>query len=168
MAQAAIDTSKLPRIEGSRIAVLLSKWYPEHVQSMRDKCIELLNKQGASRIDQHVLPGTLEFPFAAQQLVRRYDDLDAIVCLSVVLEGDTKHFDLIMQACAQGLTSVGRDSGVPVINEILPVTDISQAIARCGDDEFNKGIEAGAAAIEMISWCRKLKRDSQSDTLGFG
>ena len=167
MAQEAINISNLPRLDGARVAILLSKWYPDCVHSMRDKCVHLLKQQGVDRIELHVLPGTLEFPFAAQQLVRSCNDIDAIVCLSVVLEGDTKHFDLIMQACAHGLTSVGRESGVPVINEILPVSDLSHATARTADDDLNKGIEAAVAALEMIAWCRSLKNRSSNDAMGF-
>lgn len=167
MAQEAIDLSKLPRLEGARVDILMSKWYPEYVRSMRDKCVCLLTEHGVDRVVEHVLPGTLEFPFAAQQLIRNFDEIDAIVCLSVVLEGETKHFDLIMQACAHGLTAIGRESGVPIINEILPVSDLSHAEARTADDEFNKGIEAAVAAIEMIEWCRDLKNRTAIDSLGF-
>ena len=44
----------------------------------------------------------------------------------------------------------------PVIVEVLPVFDIKDAHARAGNDEFNKGYEAAAAAIEMIAWRRAL------------
>ena len=44
----------------------------------------------------------------------------------------------------------------PIIVEILPVFDIDQARRRSADDEFNKGIEAAVAALEMVFWRRQL------------
>ena len=41
-----------------------------------------------------------------------------------------------------------------MIVEILPVFTEQQAIDRASDDEFNKGIEAAVAAIEMVAWRR--------------
>jgi 6,7-dimethyl-8-ribityllumazine synthase len=44
----------------------------------------------------------------------------------------------------------------PVVVEVLPVFNMEEAEARAGDNEFNKGYEAAAAAIEMIHWRRSI------------
>ena len=46
---------------------------------------------------------------------------------------------------------------MPILNEVIPVTEIAQAESRTADDEFNKGIEAAAAAVEMIDWNRRQR-----------
>ena len=74
----------------------------------------------------------------------------------MVLKGDTFHFEMIIDECVRGLGEVSRAARVPIINEILPVTELAQAQARAAADEFNKGIEAAAAAIEIIHWRRRL------------
>ena len=66
------------------------------------------------------------------------------------------HFEMILDECVRGLGEVSRRERIPVINEILPVTDIAQAEVRTADDDLNKGIEAAVAAIEIIGWRRKL------------
>ena len=154
MIQSVITTNELPNITGASIDLLLSKWYPDLVQSMRDKCARLLYRHDAKSVRYHVLPGTMEFPYAAQILSEQAPFPDAIICLSVVLKGETRHFDMIINACSQGLTDVARQTKIPIINEILPVSTLDQAKARSADDEYNKGLEAAAAAIQMIDWKR--------------
>ena len=161
--QQAIDLDALaPLSDGARVAILRSKWYGEIVQSLYDKCAAVLRAKGVSRIESHILPGCFEFPYAAAQLTsepanKAQPPLDAIICLGVVLKGDTYHFEMIVDECVRGLGEVSRSALVPIINEVLPVTDIAQAQARAADDEFNKGIEAAAAAIEIIHWQRQLR-----------
>ena len=167
--QQAIDVAALPNVPGAKVVILRSKWYAEIVDSLHAKCAATLAAKRVKKVATHVLPGSFEFPIAAELLMRRVyrhgpsggtglfeSPPDAIICLGVVLKGDTYHFEMIVDECVRGLGSVSRKYGVPIINEVLPVTDIAQAEARAADDEFNKGIEAAAAAIEIIHWYRNL------------
>ena len=155
--QNAIDIDALPYIQGgANVVILRSKWYAELVGSMHRKCAAVLAAKGIDDVTAHVLPGSFEFPYAANELVQRQPSPDAIICLGVVLKGDTYHFEMIVDECVRGLGVVSRAARVPIINEVLPVTAIAQAEARAADDEFNKGIEAAAAAIEIIHWRRHL------------
>ena len=152
MAQEALDLTQLPQLPDARIAILLSKWYPKQVKSMCAKCVEVLRDCSIREIDTHTLPGTFEFPYAAGELAVLASPPDAIICFSVVLKGDTMHFEMIIDECVRGLGEVSREHRIPIINEILPVTDIGQADSRSANDDFNKGIEAAVAAIEILHW----------------
>ena len=153
--QQAIDIDALPRLAApTRVAILRSKWYGEIVGALHDRCVEVLEAKGVDRIESHTLPGSFEFPYAANELAHGERKPDAIICLGVVLKGDTYHFEMIVDECVRGLGEVSRAMRVPIINEVLPVTDIAQAESRAADDPFNKGIEAAAAAIEIIHWRR--------------
>ena len=156
--QQAIDIAALPTLVGSTTVVILqSKWYAEIVGSLHAKCVEILQAKGVDNIVTHTLPGSLEFAFAANEVVETHPDVDAIICLGVVLKGDTYHFEMIIDECVRGLGEVSRRARVPIVNEVLPVTELAHAQARAADDEFNKGIEAAAAAIEIIHWRRQIK-----------
>ena len=154
--QQSIDIAALPHIAGARVALLCSKWYGDIVAALRSRCTAVLRANGA-RVEAHTLPGCFEFPFAANELAQRSPAPEAIVCLGVILKGDTYHFEMIADECVRGLGAVSRQWRVPIINEILPVANIAQAEARAGDDDLNKGIEAAAAAIEIIDWRRRLR-----------
>ena len=123
------------------------------------------------------LPGCLELPLAARDLLaedaRNLGDLpdnkaenrgenkaenkiDAIVCFGIIVKGDTLHFEMISEESMRGLGSVMHDFRRPILVEILPVFEMQQAIDRSSNDEFNKGIEAAVAAIEMVAWRRSI------------
>ena len=151
----AIDVDALPRVEAARVAVLRSKWHAEIVEAMYAACARVLQAKGV-RHAGHLLPGCFEFPYAANALCDSRHPPRAIICLGVVLKGETHHFEMILNECVRGLGDVSRRRRVPIINEILPVTDIAHARARAGADEWNKGVEAAAAAIEIIHWQSRL------------
>lgn len=154
-----VDLSHLPAIDGhGRIAILKSKWYPELVNSLASTCVEVLSQYGYRDIDVHTLPGSLELPLAARDLLAEDTDrtIDAVICFGVIVKGDTYHFEMISNECMRGLGEVMHEFRRPVVVEVIPVFDIADAEARCADDEFNKGIEAAAAAIEMVAWRRSV------------
>jgi 6,7-dimethyl-8-ribityllumazine synthase len=157
MAQFAIDLTRLPKIDSpGRVAILKSKWYPEVVDSLSDTCEQVLRDKGFSRVEVHTLPGSLELPLAAADLLEADPgrEIDAVICFGVILKGETLHFEMITNECMRGLGDVMQRYRRPVIVEILPVLEMEHAEARAADDEFNKGYEAAAAAIEMIHWRR--------------
>ena len=152
-----VDLSGLPRVESpGTIHILCSKWYPELVQSLSNTCERVLREQGYSSVVVHTLPGSLELPLAARDLLAEDigRDIDAIICFGVIVKGETYHFEMISNECIRGLGDVMHEFRRPIIVEVIPVMDIAHAAARSADDEFNKGIEAAVAAIEMVAWRR--------------
>ncbi len=159
MAQSTVDLSNLPAIDNpGRIEILKSKWYPKLNDRLASTCVQVLESHGYRQIGVHTLPGSLELPLAAADLLAADADgrIDAIVCFGVIVKGETLHFEMITDECMRGLGEVMRQYRRPIIVEILPVLEIAHAEARAGTDEFNKGYEAAAAAIEMIAWRRKV------------
>lgn len=159
MARTVVDLSGLPAVtDPGRVAILRSKWYPEIVGSMSDVCEAVLRERGFERVEVHTLPGSLELPLAARDLLAAdsVGEIEAVICFGVIVKGDTLHFEMISSECMRGLADVMHSFRRPVIVEVLPVFDIEDARIRSADDEFNKGYEAAAAAIEMIAWRRSI------------
>ncbi len=159
MAQTAVDLSKLPVIENpGRIAILKSKWYSELVDNLARTCEEVLREKGYTRVETHTLPGSLELPLAAADLLATdpANEIDAVICFGIILKGETLHFEMISNECIRGLGEVSLKYRRPVVVEVLPVFNMEEAEARTGDNEFNKGYEAAAAALEMIHWRRSI------------
>jgi 6,7-dimethyl-8-ribityllumazine synthase len=153
--QQGIDETKIPRIEGSKIAILKSRWYPDVVESLADACRTALKKAGCSSVSEHTLPGVFELPFAVHRLVRKIGQrFDAIICLGVVLKGDTFHFEMITPEVFSGLARLSLEIDIPILVEILPVLELGHAVERAGKNEFNKGLAAASAAAEIIAWRR--------------
>jgi 6,7-dimethyl-8-ribityllumazine synthase len=153
--QQGIDETKIPRIEGAKIAILKSRWYPDVVESLADACRTALKKAGCSSVSEHTLPGVFELPFAVHHLVRKIGQrFDAIICLGVVLKGDTFHFEMITPEVFSGLARLSLEIDIPILVEILPVLELGHAVERAGKNEFNKGLAAASAAAEIIAWRR--------------
>ena len=159
MAKTVVDLSGLPKVENpGRIAILQSKWYPEIVGGMSNVCARVLAEHGYPQVEVHTLPGSLELPLAAADMLAEDTErsIDALICFGVIVKGETLHFEMISAECMRGLSDAMLKYRRPVIVEVLPVFDIEDARARAADDEFNKGYEAAAAAIEMIAWRRSI------------
>jgi 6,7-dimethyl-8-ribityllumazine synthase len=155
MAQTTYQLNNLPRVANARVAIVCSKWYGDISESMSKRCVEVLQAAGCHEPEVHILPGCLELPLAVRRLVRRDPTIEAVVVFGVILKGDTYHFEIVKDLCMSGLEKVGFECDIPIINEILPVVAIEDAYKRAGDNDSNKGLEAGIAAVEIIDWRRR-------------
>lgn len=96
------------------------------------------------------VPGAFELPLVCQRIAMQRH-CDAIIAIGAVVRGDTPHFDYVAGNCARGLADVALKFDLPVVFGVLTVDTMEQALARCGDDQHNKGAEAALTAIEMVS-----------------
>lgn len=152
--QVELDSKTMPKIPGAKVAILQAKWYREPLDRMVQKTIDLLVEAECPKPKVHILPGSLELPLAAQALMRT-EKYDAIICFGAIMKGETYHFDMIMNMCAEGFNRVMLEEGVPIIMEVLPISSNEQLEARSQDNSFNKGIEAAMATAEIIDWRRR-------------
>ena len=60
-----------------------------------------------------LVPGVFEIPLAAKKLLGR-QDVDAVVTLGAVIEGETKHDEIVMQHASRKLIDLSLDYGKPV------------------------------------------------------
>ena len=86
----------------------------------------------------------------AQKLAQR-QDIDAVICLGCVIQGETRHFDFICNAVALGITEVNLKYDKPVIFGVLTTQTQKQAMDRAGGKHGNKGDEAAITAIKMLN-----------------
>jgi len=135
---------------GSRVAVVVARFNEMITARLAEGAKAGLVAHGVAEdaIDVAWVPGAFEIPLVARRMAAsgRYD---AVVCLGAVIRGDTAHFDLVANEAARGIAEVARDTGVPVIFEVLATDTLVQAEARAGGDHGNKGWEAAEAALEM-------------------
>jgi 6,7-dimethyl-8-ribityllumazine synthase len=79
-------------------------------------------------------------------------EVDAVICLGCVIQGETKHFDFICHAVAQGITDISIKFNKPVIFGVLTPNTQEQAMDRAGGKHGNKGDEAAITAIKMLAF----------------
>ena len=149
---------------GMRIAIVAGRFNDHVTKPLLEGATEALRDLGLGSVPVHWVPGAFEIPLVAQRLAGS-GGFDAVICLGAVIRGDTPHFDFVAGECAAGVARVALDTGVPCIFGVLTTDDLSQAMARAGGAEGNKGAEAARTAVEMVDLLRMLPAvpDAESD-----
>ncbi|WP_339896778.1 6,7-dimethyl-8-ribityllumazine synthase [uncultured Gilvimarinus sp.] len=140
-----------------KYALIVSRWNSFVVESLKDGALDTLRRHGISEdnVTIYYAPGAFEFPLVAQKIAAK-GEFDAIIALGAVIRGGTPHFDYVAGECTKGLSQVSLNAGVPITFGVLTVDSIEQAIERSGTKAGNKGVEAAATALEMVSLLGKI------------
>ena len=143
--------SKDKDIKKYHFGIVVSEWNEEVTESMFEGAISTIISMGGDRdkIIRLNVPGSFELTMGAQHLANQ-DRIDTVICLGCVIQGETRHFDFICQAVAQGITAVGLKYNKPVIFGVLTTNTLQQALERAGGKYGNRGDEAGATAVKML------------------
>jgi 6,7-dimethyl-8-ribityllumazine synthase len=143
-------------VAGTRVAIVASRYNARYVNSMlRAAKAELAKAKVAAEVVR--VPGAFEIPAVASALARRLTNpIDAILCLGVILRGETTHAENIAQAVTGALAQLQVEHSLPVIHEVLLLENVQQARERCLDARHNRGIEAARTAIEMTRVMRRV------------
>lgn len=145
------STGALPDVSQKKFAVLVAEWNTDITEALAEGAIATLLKYGASEenIVKKYVPGSYELSFGAQVMAQR-TDIDAVIAIGCVIQGETRHNDYINNAVAQGLTEVSLKYNKPVIFGVLTPNTHQQALDRAGGVHGNKGDEAAITAIKML------------------
>ena len=135
-----------------RFGIVVSEWNDQVTESLYSGAFQTLLGAGADRekIERVNVPGTFELSLGSQWMAERAE-IDAVICLGCVIQGETRHFDFICDAVADGITNVGLKFNKPVIFGVLTTDNMKQALDRAGGKHGNKGDEAAATAIKMLA-----------------
>lgn len=135
-----------------RVVIVVSKWNPTITEALYEGALSVLKGVGVrpENILRYEVPGSYELPAGANIALNKHYNLDGVICLGCVIQGETRHFEFIAQAVAQGLMQVGLNHNKPVIFGVLTPDNMDQALARAGGALGNKGAEAAVALLDMI------------------
>ncbi|MBR3578402.1 MAG: 6,7-dimethyl-8-ribityllumazine synthase [Bacteroidales bacterium] len=135
-----------------KIGIIVSRWNQEVTDALKEGAMQTLLEAGVAR--QNILdfevPGSFELPSAAAMLLDANENVDAVICLGCIIQGETRHFEFIAQAVANGIAKVGIEYTVPVIFGVLTCNTAEQAADRSGGKHGNKGVEAAASCLQML------------------
>lgn len=149
---------RIPTTGRHRLAIVASQFNQEYTDELVESAIDELSKVVPSaRVDLIRVPGAFEIPLATK-LVLEYEEPTAVICLGLILEGETAHAELVANSVTEQLLKLSLHYSTPVVHEVLLVETHEQAHARCMGVEMNRGIDAARAAASMMDVCKELTR----------
>ncbi|HBF87339.1 MAG TPA: 6,7-dimethyl-8-ribityllumazine synthase [Bacteroidales bacterium] len=146
------DASKVPSAKDMTFGIVVAEWNEEITKALAEGAVKTLLKHGAKEknIEVKYVPGTFELTLGGQ-FFAEYREVDAVICLGCVIQGETRHFDFICQGITHGITELNLEHNIPYIFGVLTTENKQQALDRAGGKHGNKGDEAAITAIKMVA-----------------
>jgi 6,7-dimethyl-8-ribityllumazine synthase len=96
-----------------RLALVVSEFNYDVTMMMLERAREEARFLGTPVTRELRVPGVYDMPLAVSKLLRRAD-VDAVVALGAVIEGETKHDEVVMGQAARKLLDLSVESGKPL------------------------------------------------------
>lgn len=143
--------------EGLRVAIVASRWNDFIVSRLIGGAVDALERLGASSDAITIIrvPGSFELPMAAKRAAMS-DEYDAVVCLGVVIRGETSHNEYIAAEVIKGIANVSLETNLPIALGVVTADNLEQAIDRAGAKSGNKGFDAAMTAVELVNLYREF------------
>jgi len=150
------DKTTIPNAKNIRFGIVVSEWNDKITEGLYHGALDALLDCGAQKenIMRWNVPGSFELIYGSKKMQQQ--NVDAIIAIGSVIQGETKHFDFVCEGVSQGIKDLNVLHDVPVIFCVLTDNNLQQAIDRSGGKHGNKGSEAAIAAIKMGDLRKKL------------
>ena len=144
------DKTTIPNAKDLRFGIVVSEWNSHITEGLYKGAVAALLDCGASEsnILRWNVPGSFELTFGCKKMLAT-QEVNAVIAIGSVIQGETKHFDFVCSATAQGIKDLNVLTDIPVIFCVLTDNTEQQGIERSGGKHGNKGTEAAIAAIKM-------------------
>ena len=143
------NKAAIPSAKDFRFGIVVSQWNDNITSALHQGAVDTLTDLGAT-IDDIItfeVPGSFELIYGSKKILDL--QVDAVIAIGSVIQGETKHFDFVCEAVAQGIKDLNILHDTPVIFCVLTDNTLQQAIDRSGGKHGNKGVEAAIAAVQM-------------------
>ena len=146
------NKTTIPNAKDFRFGIVVSEWNPDITKNLQKGAIETLLDCGAKQenIISWEVPGSFELVYGCKKMLETLQ-LDAIIAIGNVIQGETKHFDFVCNGVTQGIVDLNVKYSTPIIFCVLTDNSKQQSIDRSGGKFGNKGIESAVTAIKMAS-----------------
>ncbi len=144
------NPDSVPDASELSIGIVVAEWNMDINSKLLNGAIETLRKHGVKEknIIVNYVPGSFELTYGARIMAENYE-VDAIIVIGTVIQGETPHFTYICQSVSYGMTELNLSYNLPFIFGLLTVNTKEQAEDRAGGQYGNKGVEAAVTAIKM-------------------
>ena len=144
------DKSSIPNAKNLRFGIVVSEWNDNITENLFKGAEQTLLDNGAEQknIIRFNVPGSFELIYGCKKMLKT-QNVDAVIAIGTVVQGETKHFDFVCEGVAQGIKDLNIMYDIPTIFCVLTDNTMQQSIDRSGGKHGNKGVECAIAAIKM-------------------
>ncbi len=143
------DKTTIPNAKDFRFGIVVSEWNDSITEGLFQGAYNTLIENGVDV--QHIarwnVPGSFELVYGCKKMQEQ--NVNAIIAIGSVIQGETKHFDFVCEGVTHGIKDLNIQNNIPIIFCVLTDNTMQQAIDRSGGKHGNKGTEAAIAAIKM-------------------
>ncbi len=141
-----------------KIGIILSRFNDFVGKELLEGAVSELHRHGVNEADITLIkvPGAFEIP-GTLSLVVKQNRFNGLICLGVLIRGNTPHFEYISREVTSGIGALSREAKIPITYGVLTTDTIDQAIERAGTKAGNKGADAARTLVEMINLYKKLE-----------
>jgi 6,7-dimethyl-8-ribityllumazine synthase len=149
------DKNTIPNAKDFRFGIVVSEWNDTITNGLYKGALDALLDCGAlqENIIKWDVPGSFELIYGSKKMIAQ--NVDVVIAIGCVIQGETKHFDFVCEGVTQGIKDLNVTTDTPVIFCLLTDNNMQQSIDRSGGKHGNKGTEAAIAAIKMAELNKK-------------
>ncbi|MBT8393230.1 MAG: 6,7-dimethyl-8-ribityllumazine synthase [Bacteroidia bacterium] len=151
------DKATIPNGKDFNFGIVVSEWNPKITEGLYNGAFNALIDNGV--LEDNILrwnvPGSFELIYGCKKMQEQ--NVNAIIAIGSVIQGETRHFDFVCEGVAQGIKDLNVKNDIPIIFCVLTDNTMQQAIDRSGGKHGNKGAESAIAAIKMVDLCIKSR-----------
>ncbi len=142
---------------GLSFGIIVARFNGPITELLLEGALDCLKRHGANmdEVDIARVPGSFEIPLVAKKLAES-QHYDAVICLGVLIKGETAHFDHVSAQAASGILHASLQTEIPIIFSILTVETRQQAEERAGMKMGNAGFSGAMTAIEMANLMKTM------------
>jgi 6,7-dimethyl-8-ribityllumazine synthase len=149
------DKNTIPNAKDFRFGIVVSEWNDTVTNGLYKGALDALLDCGArsENIIKWDVPGSFELIYGSKKMISQ--NVDVVIAIGCVIQGETKHFDFVCEGVTQGIKELNLTTDTPVIFCVLTDNNMQQSLDRSGGKHGNKGTEAAIAAIKMAVISKK-------------
>lgn len=139
------------------MAIIAARWNDFIVSRLINGAVDAFERLGGSSDGLTIVrvPGSFELPMAARRAAMS-GDYHALICIGVIIRGETSHNEYIASEVFKGIGQVALETNVPIALGVVTADNLEQAIDRAGAKAGNKGFEAAMTAVELANLYREF------------
>jgi len=146
----SFNAKDLDGVSAFHVGIVVSEWNSDITHALAQGAHDVFTQAGITSVERISVPGSFELPLAAQQLFIKHPELDGVLVIGNVIQGETKHFDFVCRGLTQGVMDVMLKFNKPVSFCVLTDLNKQQSLDRSGGKHGNKGVECAVALLQMI------------------